>query len=260
MVNYKKYGKKVVKRSGKALKSRYVKGGKANPNQMWKDIMLLKSIVNAEKKQITISPITTLIGQVNGNAEGAYTVDITPAPHQGNQDSQRSGDSIKISTAVFDFQVKNMSAATHPMMISIEIYSVLGTPQATSTFLNQLYVPTSFLTGTSIRDFHAKYDQDYRQQYKLIAKRIVRLKGDNFSGQTQIKNIKVPLKFGTYGHHVKYVENSNIIASGQLMMIVRCDSGNLSASTTSTINNVAITEIGTGAIFNQAMQYYYYDN
>ncbi len=265
MVTYKSarnYGRRTGKKVFKVAKKRYYnkKRKTVNYGKMAKDVQVLKSIINSEKKQLTIAPITTNIGQVNGNSEGAYTVDITPAPVQGLQDSQRIGDSLKITTAVFDFQFIHMSSTTAPVTALIEIYAVQGMPQATSTFLNQLYLPTTFITGTSIRDMHAKYDQDYRSQYKLIARRKIRVKGDSYSGQTQLRSLKIPLRFGKYGHHIKYQENTSTIASGQIMMCVRCDAGNFNGSVTSTVNNVAIPTVGSGLKMNMAMEYYYYDN
>uniref|UniRef100_UPI0040496D21 hypothetical protein n=1 Tax=Flavobacterium sp. TaxID=239 RepID=UPI0040496D21 len=257
-----RYTRKQAKRGYKFAKKRYYNKSKKqlNVGKIIADVNMLKSIVNAEKKQIVVSASASAIGQVNGNGEGALTLDITPVPAQGSQDSQRNGDSIKICTGMFKFQISQMGACTSPISGVIELYYVLGTPQATSTFLQQKFLPNAFITGGQIRDYNAQPDQDYRPQYILISSRRFRVKGDNFGGQNQIININMPLKFGKYGHHVKYAENTNVVATGQIIMCVRCDNGNISGSTTSTLGNVISTAPSTGLFINRSMTYYYYDN
>lgn len=255
-----KFKKTFKKKIAKPYFTRKNQRGYNNRMRLYKEVKALKSIVNAEKKQIVVQPTANSIGQVNGNAEAALVLDITPTPAQGAQDSQRNGDSIKLTTAYFKFQLSQMSATKSPIRGIIEIYQVLGKPQATSEFLNQRWLPNAFITGANIRDFNAQADQDYRQQYRLIAKKNFRLKGDTDSGQTQILNVAMPLKFGTYGHHIKYAENSTTVASGQLIMTVRCDSGNISPSTTSTLGNLVIYSPVSGAYINKSMTFYYYDN
>lgn len=262
MVNYKRYVKKTAQKAVKVAKSkikkRYYTKGKANTKQMYNDIMLLKSIVNAEKKQISVSPGATLIGQVNGNAEGALVLDVTPQPAQGTGDSQRSGDSIKICTAMFKFQIAQQTGS-QPIRGIIELYKVLGTPQATTDFISRRFLPNAFITSHDIRDLNAMPDQDYRQQYQLVASRKFYLKGDTASSQVQYTNVHMPINLGM-GHHVKYQENTTNVASGQLLLCVRCDNGNFSASTVSTATNVLTTAINTGAYFLKSMTFYYYDN
>ena len=260
MPNYRKYANKVAKKSKIAVKKRYMKKGKANPAKMWKDIMMLKSIVNSEKKQYNLSDGGSLLGQVNGNAEGAYTIDVTPNPAQGIGDSNRIGDSIKLSTGMFKFQFSHMSATASPIRVVVELVLVLGTPQATSTFLNQYLLPNTFIPGVNIRDTNSHRDQDFRTQYRTVAKRSFIMKGDQSSGQKQCKSLDLPLKFGNLGHHIKYVENTTHVACGQLMLLIRCDNGNLSTTTNSTLANLIHTGQSTGLSLNRSFTYYYYDN
>lgn len=258
----KRYAKRQGTRAfGFAKKRYYNKRRKTiNLGKMLRDVQTVKSIVNSEKKQISGFAGSSSLGQVNGNAEGAYTLDITPGIPQGTTDSTRTGDSVKLTTAMFKFQVSQQSANTGPVRVKLRIYKVLGTPQATSLFLNQISLPNVFVTGANIRDYNSQPDQDYRQQYVKIAERRFTIRGDNFSGQNTIKNIDLPIKFGKYGHHIKYAENTNVIASGQLMMIVQCDTGNLSAGTPSTLGGVLNTAVNTGLFINRSMTFYYYDN
>lgn len=256
----KKLKRTIKKRVFKPYTSRKNHRGYNNRMRLYKEIKALKSIVNAEKKQIVVLPTPSSIGQVNGNLEGALVLDVTPRPAQGTTDSSRIGDSIKLTTAFFKFQISQMSSTTSPITGVIELYQILGTPQLTSTFINQRWLPNAYITGGNIRDYNSQTDQDYRQQYRLLAKKTFRVKGDNISGQNQLINLKMPIKFGTYGQHIKYAENSNDIASGQIILCIRCDNGNISPSTPSTLGNVIITGTNSGLFINKSMTFYYYDN
>lgn len=262
MVNFKRYGKKQGKRILRYGKKRYYnsKSGSLNTNRMLQDVAMLKSIINAEKKEISVLAGASTVGQVNGNADGLLVLDVTPVSTQGTGDSQHSGDSIKVTTGMFNFQFSHMSALQSNMRIYVELYTVLGKPQATSDVLNQLYKPNPFITGANIRDYNSVIDQDYRQQYKLIASRKVYIKSDQYSGQNLITECKMPLRFGKFGHHVKFQENSSNVASGQLILVIRADTGNISGSTTSTLSGVINSAVNTGVYVNKNLQYYYYDN
>lgn len=257
----KKYARKQVRRGYRLAKRRYTssKGG-FRYNKLVADVMRLKSIVNAEKKQFASAVGTASIGQVNGNAEGAYTIDITPPVPQGSEDSQRNGDSIKLTTAVMQLQFWQQTNCSQPVKVIVEIIQVLGAPQSTSTLLQQYLKPNPFITGASIRDAEAMMDQDYRQQYRVIFRRVLHLPPDATTGGQQIKSFKFPLRFGRNGMHVKYIENTTATASGQLMLMVRADNGNISGSTTSTLGNVITTGTSTGLNMNRNIEYYYYDN
>lgn len=259
-IKYKKRGSKVLKNVKSFGVNRYYPKGEVNLVNIAKDIMLLKSIVNSEKKQFIRADGNQPIGQVDGNAEGALTLDVTPNPVQGVGDSNRVGDSIKLTTAMMKFQFRQQNAGTGPVRGIVEVWQVLGTPQSTTTVNNQLNLKTAFLTGADIRDYNAMPDQDFRNQYRLIAKRHFKVKGDTLAGQSQIQELSIPIRFGKLGTHIKYAENSTTIASGQIVMTIRVDAGNMSTTTDSTLANVVLTGQRTGIIMNSSFTFYYYDN
>lgn len=82
-----------TQRTGKAIKGRYFKGkGYGNPKlvQIAKDVSMLKSLVNVEKKFLDVSTSgTTLASGVTGN------VDLLSGCGQGDTVSSRDGLSIK---------------------------------------------------------------------------------------------------------------------------------------------------------------------
>lgn len=122
MANFKakarKYVKKQVRRAGKAIKKRYVaKGGNLKVGQIAKDVMMLKRLVNAEKKRTTLGSTSFeaahFTGQVNGNSSGHRIVDISPsAINQGNGYNERNGNSIKLHSLVIKGQFIQMTNTT----------------------------------------------------------------------------------------------------------------------------------------------------
>lgn len=260
-MGFKKVFRKGLKYAKRRAKKRYIsKRGGFKYNKMASDIMFLKSIVNAEKKQYSLPSGTTSIGQVNGNAEGAYCIDITPPIPQDNTDSGRNGDSIKLTTGCLNMQFWQQANTSQQIKVKIELIQVLGAPQLASTVLQQYVKPNPYITGASIRDIESMLDQDYRQQYRVIFSRTVKIQAEQTAGGQSIKSFKYPLRFGKNGMHIKYAENTTVTASGQLILLIRADNGNISPSTASTLGNVITTGVSTGLSLNRNMEYYYFDN
>ena len=257
-------------RKAQSKARRYVKqniayryGGKRGGlRRLVSDVMLLKSFVNAEKKNISLNSGTAPVGQTDGaTGDGAYFADITPAPPQGNGESQRSGDSIKLTTGVLALQLKQQPNTQHATKFICEIFQVLGTPQSLTTAFTQLYKPNPWITGADIRDYSSLPNQDFRQQYRCIFKRNLFVPADTgVSGQTRHITYKFPIKFGKFGQHIKYDDNTTTVASGQIIMVVRADSGNSNSSVTSTLGNVISQGPWSACVMNRNMEYYYFDN
>ena len=150
--------KKVSKYVRKNIKYRYghKRGGMV---RLIQDVMLLKTLVNAEKKSISVNSGNNGIGQTDGaTGDGAYFADITPAPAQGAGEDERTGDSIKLSTGVLALQLKQQSNTLHATRCILEIFQVLGTPQSLTTAFTQLYKPNPWVDNGSIRDYTSMPD------------------------------------------------------------------------------------------------------
>ncbi len=223
------------------------------------DLSVLKSLVNAEKKTHIVTNIENL-GQVNYNSNGALVETITPTPAEGTGSSERTGDSIKIVTAMARFQFQHQTNTTIATNLLVEIYEVLGTPQAPSVVTTQLWKPNPFVTGADIRDYNGLVDQDYRQQYRIVARRKCKVPADHFSGQRRVLQLTIPMKLKKFGHHVKFADGSTTVASGQLVLCIRADSGNMHASSSSTLTGVAFSGVLTGVTARYSFNFYYFDN
>lgn len=246
----------------RAIQNRYFyrkSGYFPNLTNISKDVSMLKSLINAEKKILVLSGQNQNVAQLTFNSQGAYTLDMTPNPAQGTTDNTRTGDSIKLTTSYLQFQLFGQSALIAPMRIRIEIWRVLGTPQTVSTALGQIYDATVFASNT-IRDINSQRNPDYLGQYKLIYSRERRFAPPP-AGVTQrmIMNWDIPLRYGQ-GHHVRLANASQTVEDGQLILFILADSGNYSTASASTDTVAPILAVNTGMIFHYNIKHYFLDN
>lgn len=237
--------------------------GRANRMKLYNEVQQLKKAINAEKKRIDDTATSnTAIGQVITNAPGYYVNDITPIPSTGSGYSQRSGSSIKLSASHFIFQLTSQSALVSPMKVVIELYLIKGTPYGSPVdFVNAAFEATPFVGGASIIDYNSQYDPDKFGTYqKLISKKIF-FNPVNYSGQKLIRTIHFGIKYNKgQGHHIRYSDDTTTIINGQLLLLIRSDSGNAHSSTPSSLTGIPVTAVNTGFTINWDINHYYYDN
>lgn len=253
---YKKTGLKNPIKKGR-LSSTRVAGNALKMARMYSDVAMLKNMINAEKKRVTIGTNNTAVGQVNGNTLGAYCVDITPAPAEGVTYSTRNGSSIKWISGYCQLQLIHQISTQSTIKGSIYFVQVVNQTLSTSTFISQFFNPSPFITSTSIYDDNCTRNIDYFKDFKVLKRKRFTVKCDQISGQTVQNTIKLPLKFG---HHVKYSGDTQTVTDGQVMMLIVTDSGNLNSATQSTVGNISVTAVSTGLNLCWSMTNYFIDN
>lgn len=265
-----RYAKGVAKRAGQvalsAAKERY--GTFTDPKlaNIWKDVMMLKSVINSEKKRIRIASASQqAVSQVNANASGHWALDVTPQPAQGITMSTRNGASIKLHSSYMKFQFYQQTANVHPMRLKLYIIEVRGDPIPAATAAGEFFAANQWIAAQNsfiaIRDYNSQRNPDYFRDYRVLAQKGFTLKADNYNGQTMIKDIVVKLKYNRgKGHHVRFDSDTTTVTQGQLVAFIVADSGNQNGSTGSTLNGIPIAAVLTGATFNYDLQHYFYDN
>lgn len=256
--NKSKIGSKINQITG----NRYGRGAKQiltkGVPQLTKDVLMMKKMLNAEKKRIGVATSNTSFGQLNYNSSAYIATDITPIPAQGVTSATRNGASIKLNSAFLKFQVYHQSSTTQPIKFRIIIAKVAGIPESNmNTFFQQCWQPNTFLSST-IYDFHSQPNPDYFRAYKIIKSRTVTVPADQITGVNMIKDISIPLKFKN--HHIRFNADTTTVSSGQLVMWVVADCGNISSGSASTVTPIAVSGTSTGLIMNTNFMWYYYDN
>lgn len=273
--------KRVVKRAynskaGKALRKvtrqRYGTWSRPNVSAIARDVSMLKNVINSEKKRFNIATGVNAIqigqyawnGSVNSNAY--FQLDITPTPSEGLTYSTRNGASIKLASSFMQLQFYQQSATQHPMKFIIEIFLTKGQSQPTnSSTAFQVFQANKFIaneqSGTAIIDYNSERHPDYFNNYKRLYKKTVYMIPDATSSMVAIKNVKIPIKWmGGRGHHIRFAGDSTTVNQGQLVMYVRCDSGNAGGTAGGITNAAPVTAANTGAQLQYDIVHYYYDN
>jgi len=257
----KRYVKRAAKRAGRVVKKRYFKGkgyGRPNLSTMVRDIALVKRSLNVEKKNIQSAiAVNNNIGQCNVNADtGQQFYDITPAIVQGTGYNQMCGNSVKLVSMAFRGQLKQQSGTAHPMKVRMIIFTKIGTPATAASIQagNQLLDINPLSTVT---DYNSERNINYFRDFKILKSQSLYLAPDPTTGEIMIKDIKVIMKLN---HHLKWNNNTTTLTSGQLLVAFFSDSGNVSTTTASTLPNIPILKINSGATLQFYTKFYYVDN
>lgn len=262
-----KYAKKVFKRAAKTaikkgkkfLRKRYVtKTGKGlRVGQIVKDVAMLKKMVNAEKKRYFFTVTNQAVAQVDGNSTGSYVRDITPVPSEGVTFNTRNGASIKWTSSYISLQLIHQTATQSAIRGKIMFVKVKNQVINNTTFISNFLKQNQFTTSGVVYDVTSERNQDYYKDFIVLRTKNFYIACDQLSGQTVSKTYRIPLKFG---HHVKFSGDTTTVTDGQVFMLILCDSGNMNASTISTVGNIPVTAVSTGLNLCYSVSNYFIDN
>lgn len=255
----KKHRRTLIKNAGSTIKKRYGTFRDPKIGQIVKDISVLKGMMNAEKKRFEVSIVNGSVGQVDGTASGHYLYDMTPVISQGVGFNQRTGNSVKLSSLFMDFQFISQVNQSADVFIKIELIKIVGQPFSLVSDIFQKYIePTSFVSGANIYDINSPRDPDFFKNYKVMAKKIVKVPADTISGQTAIKRVKMGLT--KMEHHIRWDNNDPTVSMGQFILLLTADRGNKNSSTVSAVGGVPDIAVNTGVAMRSEFTYYFYDN
>lgn len=252
---FKKYAKKGATAVKKYVKKRYQKRttGAVRTGRIARDVMMLKRMINVEKKYFQYPTNVSTIGQVLGNASGALALDITPTPAQGLGANQITGQSFKLTGAFLEMQLTQQSALHVPSHYIFEIWDVKGVPAASGTVLSGLYNASTF---SGVIDAYSTRNQDSFSDYRLMKRWKIAFPQDALSGNVIVRTQQFALKMDK---HIRLSSGAAPL-NGQMVMVVRGNYGNASTSTTSTLSNIGTTATNTGATLTFTAKYWFVDN
>lgn len=254
-----KVARKGMRKAGQAIKKRYYGKGKLNVAKIVNDVSLIKRMINAEKKTISINLQNQVFGQLLGNSAGYHSNDVTPIPIQGAGGSQRNGNSIKICSWHMTAQVIQQASAVGATHYKMFMFHIKGDPLSSpATFVNEHWNTNNFVGGGGqIVDYNSQLNPTEYNNARLLFFKTFTIQPDAITGQTGFRTINVG---GKLQHHVRYNGDANTINSGQIYLVILADSGNCSPTVVSTLTNVPQTAVSTGCTLNYHLRWYYYDN
>lgn len=236
-----KYVKKQVARA----KKRYVKKGNLNFKNIEKDVMMLKRLVNVEKKRVDFSPGAPIsFGATAGaGVSGAYSSGLSPVIPQGTSGATRTGNSIKLVSGCLDIQFNQSVNTVNQVKIR---YAVVcradsSTIIAAASALPQVWEPNIF---SGVIDYHSNRDPEFFSAYKIVKTGTVILQQDSIAAGISYAQLKIPLKCN---YHMKYNTDASVqTTKNQMYIFALADTGDA----------VALT----GAQINYSMRWYFTDN
>lgn len=255
------FASRVYKTGKRLIKKRYGTLRKPKIGRIIKDVQLLKSVINSEKKRTQLVASNGYsIGQCDGNNTNYSIFDLTPTPASGAGYNQRTGSSIKLHASHIDFMFRQMSGAVSPIHIKMLLVQVVGKTQVASSFMTRMYELNQFVTLSgvpTIVDYNSQLNPDYFKEYKILRTKRFTLPLDQITGQVQIKSFKMGIKYKN--KHIRFDKDTITVTDGQLFLVVLADSGNISSSA-STLANIPVSAAYSGCYMYYDCNHYYYDN
>jgi len=219
---------------------------------MGRDIQMLKGMLNTEKKKVNrfaqnIGFGLSTTGTSGTAVNACYCAYLHPDIPQGSESGQRTGNSVKMVSAMFQAQFTPQANADHDdLSFKWYIINKQDANQVTQpdTLINQFLDVNPF---TGFVDTFSNRDPEFFTQYKIIATGAGKLKMSETDSSTKLPtwNVKQPLKFNL---HQKYDSNtSTVTTKNQLYILCIADGGDPGLP-------------DTGIALQYTMDYYYVDN
>jgi len=254
---YKATGYKNPMKKGRVSSTRVVK----QLPRLMKDVARLKGIINSEKFRIESQGSGIQLGQLNGNASGHYLVDFTPLPSQGDGYNNRQGQSIRWKSSHYSFFFTRQGSNQSACKAEIQIIKVIGEPYTSpSNILGRFIEPDRWVTGATVYDTASDRKPEYFKQYRVLRTINVNFPAPQYAAATSNQQKIINFGLRLPNHHVKWNNNTNTLADGQVLCLIRMDTGNCSTVTASTALNVTNAAVGTGLVMAWNKVDYYYDN
>lgn len=263
--------KKTIKRGAraatKAVGKRYkmsygrkgLKVGKNSVAKIAKDVMFLKSRLNAEKKFRLGDVQLGNVAQMNFNALGFQTHDLTPLWSQGLTETNRIGNSLKLTGFNMKIQLRGEFNTYTARRLKMLFIKTTDTTSSLTSIVQDMLDPNP-LTG--IVDYHSNWDySDNKRVHKVIRTVPMYLPQNDIATQNvsfkAIKDYNISLKLNDI---LRFETNASTSPNDyRFFILILCDTGNY-AATNSTNPGCMIPEAFTGVEYQFHNKFWYLDN
>lgn len=263
--------KKAYNKVKKFAKKRYVNKKGIKLVQVAKDVMMLKNVLNPEKKRlntfVNYRPAAQVYNSSNGMNTAGSIIDITPVLPVGTGYSDRNGASVKLHSTHMRFQFLQQFDTNNAIRVKIVIIQVKGSPITTGlqAYCESILQPNPFVqsstAGVVCTDYFSQFNPDKFSTFNIIAQKKFTVLNDAISAQNMTKDVSIGIKYNRgKGTHLRWDKNSSTLTNGQLIMMVLCDRGNCGSAVgtnwSGNLDNIA----DSGLLFQYNKMDYYYDN
>lgn len=196
------------------------------------------------KKQTLASPVSSSLGQVNNNGSGVLCLDITGCMSIGSAagGSDRVGLKANLKGIFLRYQVQQQSALAIGVKYILEVWKTNDTNIATGSFPGMVF-NTDSISG--VIDYNSTRSMLYRNIYKRVYAKSFYIPPDNLSSVNSFIDKKVLIK------QRQLLEWPTTATSNpqnvRYLVTIRASAGNLNTTTASTLSNIPLTAVNTGA-------------
>jgi len=224
------------------------------------DVEMIKSRLNVEKKEVRSDVVTTNFGQVNGNSDGAYVADLTQAINQGIGETQRIGNSLKVTGMSMPIQLTQMPDLRTSAKVRITLLRVRSADGSVTTneAFNKVW-ETNPLSG--VRDYNAPraYRNSKTDGISVVRSMTCYLKSDGNDSTGEARKVTKTLRFSVKLDDIwRYTENSDTLPAGlKYYLVFQSDLGNAGSNST---RDVPVQIQNTGIELRLAQRTWFVDN
>jgi len=220
--------KRVARKGLKYVKKRYVTDkGLPKMRNIAKDVMMLKTMVNAEKEIYTAHSTTNT--SFSPTAPIFTAIDNTT---EGTGHGQRDGESIKLHGYRWNLRFTQQSNAQGPQFIKVHLVKYIG-PRGSTPNINTFLKP-DFDGNYS---FHSERNEDHYTSYNVIRTINTKISPDTFSGLTMYNVQKVYGRFKGKTHQRYSGTAPTTLITDQMYIIVLASNGTIGTSSAVTYDS-----------------------
>lgn len=231
-----------------------------------KDVEMIKSRLNVEKKYKDVDVRTGSFGQAYQNADGAFRFDITPSISQGTDSDERVGNSLKLTGMSIPIQFAQQVQTLGDRKVRITVLRVKSADNGVHQ--DEAFAAvwdTNPLTGLRDYDAPRAYRNSNSDGIAVLRQMTCYVKGPTLetgdngaisNREMNVKNIKMNLKLQDV---LRYAASGDALPDGvRYYIVIQADAGNSSGSD-STLD-IPITDNSSGLQVRIAQRNWWVDN
>lgn len=227
--------------------------------------------INCEKKEWSGYVPGLTVGQIYVPAAGSapnsghyLTNFITPLPNNGNSDTTRVGDEIKITGIHNVFQFSHQANTSQSMKVKMMFIAPRFGISGASLTMDKLLNPNPIIYNANGAVFPIVYDtmcarnMDYIRDFRVLRTKTFTMPGDTASlSQKIVKTVDFSLKFKK-PWNIRFDTAGNL-AFGQIYLLVLCESGNTTTNTPTSYSGVPVIDTYSGLNLSYYTKSYFID-
>lgn len=256
----KKYTKKATKAAGKRYGISYgrrgLRMGKGSLDKVVKDVQMIKSRLNVEKKWVQGDVSNGTVGQAENAFAGYYISTLTPLVPLGNGENERNGGSIKMTGLTIQLQM--LAQQNRWSSARLKACIVSSTESSPVNVINDLWDPNP-LTG--FVDYYSNFNYSNQKRAHKVERTVYCYLGrsetlSNSNAVKATKALRINHKFDTI---TRFEGNDNFPKDMNYFLIIFCDSGNKGPITS---GNTGVMQNGdnTGIEIQEYFRWWFVDN